>query len=67
MKKEFETIEEGIKELQRMVSLRNKMCGSLYWNVHNDSCVDIANDLAEMGADKTEIETILRTGFMRNF
>ena len=27
-KKEIETIEEGIEELKRMVSLRNKMCGN---------------------------------------
>lgn len=66
-KKEIETIEEGIEELKRMVSLRNKMCGSLYWNFHNEKCVEIANELSQMGADKEEIEDILGDGFKKNF
>jgi len=66
-KKEIETIEEGIEELKKKVALRNKMCGSLYWNVHNDKCIEIANDLSQMGANKTEIEKILEVGFKKNF
>lgn len=67
IKNEFETIEECMEELRRMVSLRNKMCGSLYWNHHNDKCVEIANDLSQMGANKAEIEKILEVGYKKNF
>ena len=66
-KKEIETMEEGIEELKRRVTLRNKMCGSLYWNFHNEKCIEIANELFQMGADKIEVEEILGVGFEKNF
>ncbi len=58
----FTTLEEGKKELQEGVSLRNKMSGSLYYNAVNYDCCKIADKLIRLGGDKIEISNILGKG-----
>lgn len=37
------TKENCLDVLRKEVALRDKMCGSLYWNVANDDCQKIAD------------------------
>ncbi len=48
-----------IKALKDRVSMRNKMCGNLWYNILNDECCQIANRCLELGADKSELDLIL--------
>lgn len=57
----FETKEEGIEELKEGVKLRNQMGGALYWNIINDDCVRMAENLLDMGVPKAELEAILNS------
>lgn len=58
---EFETLEQGMEKLKEAVAARNQMGGSLYWNIVNDDCLEIADRLYEMGGDKAEIVKILNS------
>lgn len=58
----FTTLEQGIEELKKGVSLRDKMGGSLYWNTINDDCCELANKIKELGGNVTEISKILGEG-----
>ena len=58
---EFETLEQGMEKLKDAVTARNQMGGSLYWNIVNDDCLEIADRLYEMGGDKAEIVKILNS------
>lgn len=62
MEVDFNTIEEGKELYKRAVSLRNKMCGSMWWSVHNDNCNEIAKKLIFMGVSKEELENISSCG-----
>jgi hypothetical protein len=46
----FETIEEGEKQLQEAISVRNKMCGDLYYRILDDDCNEIRNKLLSLKA-----------------
>lgn len=61
LKKDFTTVEEGLKTLEQGVSLRNRMCGALYYNILNDDCIEIALKLATMGADRERVSLLLNS------
>lgn len=61
LSKQFDTVEEGMKELKRGVTLRNQMGGALYWNIVNDDCIKLADKLVSMGADYDEVDKIMRS------
>lgn len=48
-----------LEELKRIVNLRNKMGGSLYWNVLNDDAREIASRLCSLGISAEIIDSIL--------
>lgn len=43
--KKFETFAEAMEVLKGHVAMRDKMGGSMYWNIINDECCEIANKL----------------------
>ncbi len=45
---EFSTKEEGLEKLKKAVRLRNSMSGALYWNIMNDDCLRMADQLMGM-------------------
>lgn len=55
---EFKTIDEGLDNLKKAVSLRDQMGGALYFNVMDGDCLRIADKLVSMGADKKVIAEI---------
>lgn len=57
----FTTVEKGIEELKRAVSIRNSMGGAMYYNMLNEDVLRIADKLIEMGADKPQLESIMGT------
>lgn len=57
----FTTVEKGIEELKRAVSIRNSMGGAMYYNMLNEDVLQIADKLIEMGADKPQLESIMGT------
>jgi len=59
------TVEEGLEKLQKAVNTRDKMGGAMYYNICNDVCCEIANRLCAIGADKSKIEGILKTGYYK--
>lgn len=61
MSDKFETIEEGIEELEKAVSTRNSMGGAFYYNMLNEDVLRIADKLIDMGADKSQLEDIMKT------
>ena len=56
---EFSTKEEGLEKLKRAVRLRNSMGGALYWNIMNDDCLRMANQLWTMGVPRDDLVDIL--------
>lgn len=60
LKKDFDTIEEGMKKLKEGVAIRNSMGGALYWNILNDDCYEIADKLRGMGAEEDALLDILK-------
>jgi len=56
--KDFDSIETGFVVLKDAVSRRNLMCGDMYWTMLNDDCLEIADKLTSMGADKNKIAAI---------
>ncbi len=59
---EFSTVEEGMIKLKESVSLRDKMCGAMYYNILNDDCCEIANKLKSLGADRQSVSNVLGEG-----
>lgn len=59
IKSDFDTIEIGIERLKDAVSLKEQMCGNLYYNILEDNCCTIANKLLAMGANRDEISKIM--------
>lgn len=57
----FTTIEKGIEELKRAVDLRNSMGGAMYYNILNEDVLRIADKLIGMGAEKSQLESIMGT------
>ena len=57
----FTTIEKGIEELKRAVDLRNSMGGAMYYNMLNEDVLRIADKLISMGAEKSQLESIMGT------
>ena len=60
---EFTTIEGGLESLKKAVNIRDQMGGSLYWNICNDECCEIANKLLVMGCERSRIEEIYQDGY----
>jgi len=44
----FNTLEEGQKNLNKAVEIRDMMGGELYWNIANDDCDEISNKLVDL-------------------
>ena len=44
----FNTLEEGQKNLDKAVEIRDMMGGELYWNIANDDCNEIFNKLVDL-------------------
>lgn len=59
---EFTTFEEGLEKLKDAVSIRDKMSGSLYWNILNEDCCEIANEIRKNHGRREEIGEILGEG-----
>ena len=59
---DYETIEIGMEELKKGIETRDKMGGSLYWNILNDECLKLADKLVSSGANKEEIAKIAGWG-----
>ena len=57
--KNFETEEDGMKQLEKAVSLRNQMSGALYWNILNDDCYEIAQKLVSIGTERSKVFALL--------
>ena len=57
---EFKTVDEGIEKLKDTVSIRNQMGGALYWNICNDDCLKLADNLIRAGAAYREVKEILK-------
>lgn len=58
-KKDFE---EEYEKLRKKVELRDEMGGALYWNVLNEECCHLANEISAKGGDKKTISKILGEG-----
>ena len=56
----------ALENLKRKVKLRDSMGGSLYYNVTNEECCQLANKCLSIGCDKSEIESILGQGTFTN-
>ncbi len=54
--------EKDYEELRKKVNLRDQMCGNLYWNIMNDECCELANEISAKGGDKSKISEILGKG-----
>jgi hypothetical protein len=61
---EIETItkENALEKLKEVVRVRDRMGGSLYWNVLNEEACQVANKCFTFGYKKAEIEVILGEG-----
>ena len=59
---EFTSIDEGKEKLKDVISTRDQMGGALYYNICNDDCAELANNLLAAGADKAEISAIIGNG-----
>lgn len=57
-----ETIEQGIERLRKVVQIRDKMGGQLYWNIMNDDACELASQLSRRGADRDLLSEILGAG-----
>jgi hypothetical protein len=55
------TLPERIEELKKAVQTRDEMGGALYWNMINDDCFEMADQLVKMGGNKDELAKILGT------
>lgn len=55
----FETPDEGIEQLTKAVAIRDQMGGSMFFNMLNDDCCEIASKAARLGADRNKLKDIL--------
>lgn len=44
----FETIDQGMTALTEKKALRDKMGGAMWWNVLNDECLKLADDITAL-------------------
>lgn len=58
--------DELLEKLRGKVSLRDQMGGSLYWNILNDECCQIANECLANKCERASIEGILGKGTSKN-
>lgn len=56
------TKESALKDLKEKVSLRDQMCGALYYNILNDECCQLADRCIQLGCNGDEVESILGEG-----
>lgn len=61
----FTTVEQGLEELRNTVKSRNAMGGAMYWNILNDDCCTIRNELLSIGGNREEIADIIGRGNFR--
>ena len=54
----FSSEEEGIEKLKKAVSVRNQMGGALYFNICEEDCLRLADNLSAVGVDKNIIASI---------
>jgi hypothetical protein len=54
---DFDTIEQGEKNLAEATGIRDQMGGNLYWNICNDDCREISMKLEELRRKKQEDES----------
>lgn len=55
---DFKTPGEGIAKLKKAVETRNQMGGALYFNVCEEDCLRLADELTAAGVDKQTIAKI---------
>lgn len=55
-------IQQKVEALKKHVSIRDEMGGALYWNVLNEECCNMANELSSLGYNKQELSNILGEG-----
>lgn len=60
------TPEKVLEELKQKVQLRDQMGGSLYYNVMNDECCQLANKCLSVGCSRSDIDLILGQGTFTN-
>lgn len=61
----FSTVEDGLKQLEKAVEIRDQMGGAMHWNILNDDCCTIANELVRLGANRQELGDIIGQGNFR--
>jgi len=44
----FDKVEEGQKNLDKAIEIRDMMGGNLYWSIANDDCVEIQSKLSNL-------------------
>jgi len=59
--KEEESIEQGIERLKKTIEIRDNMGGSMYFNIMNDDCCQLASQLVRRGADRKQIHDLIGT------
>lgn len=53
------TKENALEKLKEVVELRDKMGGSLHWNILNDEACQIADKCLSYGYNRFDIENVL--------
>jgi hypothetical protein len=51
---DFDTLEEGEKQLEKALEIRDSMGGQLYWSACNDDCIEISKKLQTFKDSKTK-------------
>lgn len=59
----FDTVEDGMKELKIAVDRRNRCCSDLYREVFHDDAVEIATKIIRLGGDEAEVMKELDRGY----
>lgn len=59
----FDTIEDGMKELKIAVDRRNRCCGSMYQEIFHDDAAEIAEKIIRLGGDEAEVNKELYRGY----
>lgn len=57
----FKSTEQGLTKLKEYVNMRDQMGGSLYWNIVQDTCIKLADNLYAAGVSRSEISDILHS------
>ena len=58
----FNDVTDGMRKLESNIALRNKIGGSMYWNICNDDCFRMADALYAKGGNKQAIQNLLDRG-----